>query len=53
METLSSSDEAKKALKFAECVPADLLKAEVVARRCRLADLSAVLNEQRRFVFAS
>jgi ATP-dependent Lhr-like helicase len=30
---LSSNEEAEKALKFAECVPADLLKAEVVARR--------------------
>ena len=47
---LSSNAEAEKALKFAECVPADLLKAEVVARRCRLEDLSSVLHERRAFV---
>jgi hypothetical protein len=50
MELLSSNAEAEKALKFSECVPANLLKAEVVARRCTFEDFSRVLKEHYKFV---
>jgi ATP-dependent Lhr-like helicase len=50
IQCLGSNEEAERALKFSECLPADLRTAEVVARRCAESDLAEVLAEPRHFV---
>ena len=47
---LSSSEEAEEALKFSDCVPADLRTAEIVARRCGPSQLEALLRESRAYI---
>jgi ATP-dependent Lhr-like helicase len=48
----NANEEAEKALKFADCVPAGLLDAEMVARRCAAGDVGIVLGEHRAYVEA-
>lgn len=45
IDAMSSNTEAVKALKFHECLPANLSRAEVVARCCDQADLATVLAD--------
>ena len=48
--SIRSNTEAEQALKFHECLPENLRRAEVVARRCNQSDLATVLNEARHYV---
>lgn len=50
IESMGSNTEAEHALKFHECLPAGLSRAEVVARRCKESDLATVLSEARHYV---
>ena len=50
IESLGSNPEAEQALKFHECLPENLSRAEVVARRCSEFDLTTVLTEMRTVV---
>ena len=47
--SLVLNPEAAESLKFHECLPHQLAVAEVVARRCNLADLAFVLNQPRHY----
>ena len=53
IRSLVSNEEAERALKFAECVPPDLLTSEIMGRRCRASELAAVLAEARSYVEVS
>jgi ATP-dependent helicase Lhr and Lhr-like helicase len=46
IQSLESSEEAERALKFAQCVPPGLLREEIVARRCEPSELATVLGEE-------
>lgn len=48
-ESNGSNAEAEEALKFHECLPASLLRAEMAARRCNAGDLATVLSEARHY----
>jgi len=50
IQCLVSNEEAERALKFAECVPPDLLRSEIIGRRCQASELAAVLAEARSYV---
>ena len=47
LESLQSNEEAEQALKFSECLPPALRRAELIARRCTESDLQTVLSEPR------
>jgi hypothetical protein len=53
IRTMGSNTKAEQALKYHECLPASLSGAEVVARRCKVADLTEVLGEARDYVVVS
>jgi hypothetical protein len=50
IQFIASNEEAEQLLKYSECLPADLLAREIVARRCAESDLNSVLAEPRQMV---
>lgn len=50
VQSISADEKAERALKFAECVPAELRSGLIQARQCQESAIQAVLDEARRWI---